>query len=65
VRAAAEVIARRPPIAEWTVFFGGVSSFEAAICGVATGLVLGMAPADPGGKWWGKEASPPPPPRER
>ncbi len=25
-------------------------------------LVLGMAPTDFGGRWWGREASPPPPP---
>jgi hypothetical protein len=30
-----------------------------------TSLVLGMAPTDPGGKWWGREASPPPPPASR
>lgn len=28
-----------------------------------TSLVLGMAPTDPGGKWWGREASTPPPPK--
>ncbi len=35
-------------------YFGGVGT-------VCIGLVLGMAPVDPGGKWWGREASPPPP----
>ena len=61
-RAAADVLSRRPPVADWVVFLGGVSAFEAAICGTAVGLVLGMAPSDPGGRWWGREASPPPPP---
>jgi hypothetical protein len=46
----------------WASFFQAVSMFEAAISTIAIGLVLGMAPADPGGKWWGREASPPPPP---
>lgn len=65
-RAATDVLSRRPSVADWVVFLGGVSAFEAAICGTAVGLVLGMAPSDPGGRWWGAEASAPPacaPPR--
>ncbi len=46
----------------WSAFFQGVALFEGAICTIAIGLVLGMAPTDAGGKWWGKDASPPPPP---
>ena len=62
IRATHDVLAKPPAVADWVVFFGGVSAFEAAICATAIGLVLGMAPTDSGGRWWGKEASPPPPP---
>lgn len=61
IRAAQSVLARGVSTAELTTFFGGVANFEALDCATAIGLVLGMAPTDPGGKWWGKEASPPPP----
>lgn len=64
MRAAHAVLARNPDVADWTTFFNGVAAFEALDCGTAIGLVLGMAPADPGGKWWAREASPPPPPGE-
>ena len=62
MRAAHDVLTKHPAVADWVMFFGGVSAFEAAICATAIGLVLGMAPTDSGGKWWGREASPPPPP---
>ena len=62
VRAAQSVLAKGPSVADWPAFFNGVASFEALDCATAIGLVLGMAPTDPGGKWWGREASPPPPP---
>ena len=62
VRASASVLAKGLSPPEWQAFFAGVAGFEAVDCGTAIGLVLGMAPADPGGRWWGKEASPPPPP---
>jgi hypothetical protein len=62
LRAARAVLVGRPSIADWCAFFSGVSTFEAAISATAIGLVLGMAPTDAGGKWWGREASPPPPP---
>jgi hypothetical protein len=61
IRAAASVLAKGLSVGDWTVFFNGVAGFEALDCATAIGLVLGMAPADPGGKWWGREASPPPP----
>jgi hypothetical protein len=63
IRAAQAVLAKAPGVGDWVTFFSGVSAFEAAISATAIGLVLGMAPADPGGRWWAKEASPPPPPR--
>jgi hypothetical protein len=62
IRAAQSVLARSVSVGEWTTFFNGVAAFEAMDCATAIGLVLGMAPTDPGGKWWGKGASPPPPP---
>lgn len=62
VRASATMFAKAMTPADWGVFFGGVSTFEAAVCATSVGLVLGMAPTDPGGKWWGKDNSPPPPP---
>jgi hypothetical protein len=62
IRASLDVLSKHPSVSDWCAFFGGTSAFEAAICATATGLVLGMAPTDPGGRWWGREASPPPPP---
>jgi hypothetical protein len=44
-----------------TYFFGSVGFFV-GLGSACIALVLGMAPTDSGGKWWGKEASPPPPP---
>jgi hypothetical protein len=61
VRSARDVLAKHPAINDWPGYFAGVSAFEAAICATAIGLVLGMAPTDSGGRWWGREASPPPP----
>jgi hypothetical protein len=65
VRATHEVLGKQPSVSDWCAFFSGVSAFEAAICATAIGLVLGMAPTDSGGRWWGREASPPPPPPNR
>jgi hypothetical protein len=65
VLAAHDVLSRQPSVSDWCAFFAGVSAFEAAICATAIGLVLGMAPTDSGGRWWGREASPPPPPPNR
>jgi hypothetical protein len=62
IRAAHSVLLRGLAPVDWKVFFDGVAAFEFTDCGVAIALVLGMAPSDPGGKWWGKEAAPPPPP---
>lgn len=65
VRASQAVLARGLSPSEWTTFLDGVAGFEALDCGTAIGLVLGMAPADPGGKWWGREATPPQAPEPR
>jgi hypothetical protein len=62
IQATRDVLTRHPAVADWCLFFGGVGPFEAGICATAIGLVLGMAPTDSGGRWWGREASPPPPP---
>ena len=62
IRASQSVLGRGLSPAEWTTFLNGVAGFEALDCATAIGLVLGMAPTDPGGKWWGREASPPPAP---
>lgn len=61
VRAAQAVLAEGASVGEWATFFQGVASFEALDSATAIGLVLGMAPTDPGGRWWAREASPPPP----
>jgi len=61
VRAAQAVLTKGATVGEWATFFQGVASFEALDSATAVALVLGMAPTDPGGKWWGREASPPPP----
>jgi hypothetical protein len=62
IRASAQQLDKHLDPNNWAAFFQGVAIFEATICSVAIGLVLGMAPTDSGGRWWGKEASPPPPP---
>ena len=62
IRAAASVLARGPLVADWAAFFQAVAMFEFAIASIAIALVMGIAPADPGGRWWSREASPPPPP---
>jgi hypothetical protein len=46
----------------WTTLFVAVAGFQGATGATCIALVLGMAPTDAGGKWWGREASPPPPP---
>jgi hypothetical protein len=62
VRAAHSVLLKGLTPTDWRIFFDGVGAFEFTDCGVAIALVLGMAPSDPGGRWWGKEAAPPPAP---
>ncbi len=41
-----------------TYFFGSVGYFT-GLGAACIALVLGMAPADAGGKWWGRDAAPP------
>jgi hypothetical protein len=65
IRAAQSVLLKGLTPVDWKIFFEGVAAFEFTDCGVAIALVLGMAPSDPGGKWWGREAAPPPPPRSQ
>ena len=62
VRAAVSVLARAPTVADWAAFFQAVAMFEFAIASVAIAMVMGIAPSDPGGKWWDHGASPPPAP---
>ena len=55
------LLTRRFPLMplEWQTHFITVSGFEVAITAACVALVLGNAPADPNGKWWGKDAQPP------
>ena len=62
LRAAASILSRGPQVADWAGFFQAAAMFEFAIASIAIALVMGIAPADPGGRWWSREASPPPPP---
>jgi hypothetical protein len=62
IRATQSVLAKGPTVADWAAFLPAVAAFEGVVCAIAIGLVLGMAPTDSGGKWWGRDASPPPPP---
>ena len=62
IKATLSVMAAAPKVADWNAFFQGVSMFEFAVATISIALVMGIAPADSGGKWWGKDASPPPPP---
>ena len=45
---------------EWMTFFAAVAGFQGATGATCVALVLGIAPADSGGRWWSKDASPPP-----
>lgn len=47
---------------DWMTYFIAVGGFQAGTGATCIALVLGMAPTDSGGKWWGREASPPPAP---
>lgn len=56
----AALLAAPRPVSDWMTFFVAVAGFQGATGATCIALVLGIAPADSGGKWWGKEASPPP-----
>ena len=45
----------------WVTYLNALMIFVPAMCVAIIGLILGQAPTDAGGKWWGKDASPPPP----
>lgn len=45
----------------WPPFLQGIAIFEGMTSSVCVALILGIAPTDPQGKWWGKDASPPGP----
>lgn len=45
---------------DWMTFFAAVAGFQGATGATCIALVLGIAPADSGGRWWSKDASPPP-----
>jgi hypothetical protein len=61
IKASAAMIPLMRTPADWLTFFTAVGGFQAGTGATCIGLVLGMAPADSGGKWWGRDASPPPP----
>jgi len=63
IRASAAMIPVLKTPGDWQVFFVGVGAFQAGTGATCVALVLGMAPSDSGGKWWGRDASPPPAPR--
>lgn len=48
-------------INDWVTYLNALMIFVPAMCVAIIGLILGQAPTDAGGKWWGKDASPPPP----
>jgi hypothetical protein len=62
VKASAAMLPVLKTAQDWQTFFIGVAGFQMATGGTCIALVLGIAPADSGGKWWAKEACPPPPP---
>lgn len=48
-------------VTDWVTYLTALSIFIPAMVASAVGLILGQAPTDSGGKWWGKDNSPPPP----
>ncbi len=56
------LLARLTTPEQWMTFFVAVGGYQAGAGATCIALVLGMAPTDSGGKWWGRDASPPPPP---
>ena len=59
IRASQSVLSKGLNAGDWSTFLMGVAEFEALDCTTAIALVLGMAPADPFGKWWDQGASSP------
>lgn len=62
IRITQGMLARLTTAADCSTYFQGSVVYFGGVGTVCIALVLGMAPSDPGGKWWGKEAAPPPPP---
>jgi uncharacterized membrane protein YadS len=60
VRVSAALLPVMRHASDWMTFFMAVAGFQAATGATCIALVLGIAPADSGGKWWSKDASPPP-----
>jgi hypothetical protein len=60
VRVAAALLPVLKHVSDWMSFFAAVAAFQGATGATCVALVLGIAPADSGGRWWSKEASPPP-----
>lgn len=51
-----------PTVNDWVTYLNALMIFVPAMVVAIIGLILGQAPTDAGGKWWGKDASPPPAP---
>lgn len=52
IRASAQMLSGKPSVADWLAFFGGVSTFEAAICATCVGLVTLGGVVEKGGAFW-------------
>ncbi len=63
IRITQGMLAKLTTAADCSTYFQGSVFYFGGVGAVCIALVLGMAPSDPGGRWWGKEAAPPPPPR--
>ena len=60
IRVSAALLAKLNAPEQWMTFFIAVGGFQACTGATCIALVLGIAPADSGGRWWSKDASPPP-----
>lgn len=55
------LMAKGTLISDWAMFFQFGAVWQGAIAATAVGLILGQAPTDAGGKWWGNKNGPPAP----
>ncbi|GEM_PF-6600829 len=60
VRVSAALLPALRHPSDWMTYFVAVAGFQGATGATCIALVLGIAPADSGGRWWSKDASPPP-----
>ena len=60
VRVSAALLPVSRHVSDWMSFFAAVAAFQGATGATCIALVLGIAPADSGGRWCSKDASPPP-----